>query len=93
MREILEGLEKSEKVSWLLDTCFLIHEFDRGRVKELEKFCKSERVGMSSFNLLELEHVPRLSFLGGPLDTGADRTISRTVADGFDEIGVDNREL
>ena len=65
MRELIEGLERADKVSYLLDTCFLIHEFTRGRVKELEEFCLNESVGMSSFNLLELDHV--VHKLPGPL--------------------------
>ncbi|HII71877.1 TPA: hypothetical protein HA265_03940, partial [Candidatus Woesearchaeota archaeon] len=65
MKELVEGLEKSERVDWLLDTCFLIHEFSAGRVKELSEFCTRENVGMSSFNLLELEHV--MHRLPGPI--------------------------
>ncbi|MFC1723725.1 PIN domain-containing protein [Nanoarchaeota archaeon] len=57
MKEIIDSLERVEKVDYLLDTCFVLYMFMRGRVRELEKFCKHERVGMTSFNLLELDHV------------------------------------
>ena len=65
MKEIIEALEPAARADFLLDTCFLIYEFDRGNSKQLISFCKDNSVGMSSFNLEELDHVIRK--LPGPV--------------------------
>jgi len=57
MKELIEKIEKTSEADYLLDTCFLIYEFSKGNTKQLEEFCKKEKVAMVSFNLNELEHV------------------------------------
>lgn len=57
MQELIDALEESPNVDYLVDTCFLIDVFEKGIVKEFEKFCADNDVGMSSFNLAELNHL------------------------------------
>ncbi|MBT5022459.1 PIN domain-containing protein [Candidatus Woesearchaeota archaeon] len=57
MKELIETLEVVKRVDYMLDTCFLIYMIKKGKVKDLVKFCESNSVGMSSFNLAEIEHV------------------------------------
>ncbi len=83
MKELIEQLPKVAKVKYLLDTCFIIHEFSRGRVKDLEKFCEKEKVAMCSFNLLELDHV--IKKLPGP--------ISRHIRNFLKEKKIGNYEI
>jgi len=57
MQELIDSLKRSSKVDYLLDTCFLLHEIQHGRGHALQHFCEENSVGMSSFNLAEVEHV------------------------------------
>jgi hypothetical protein len=54
MRELIDGLPTGD-ANFLLDTCFFIHALDD--MNKLRDFCSNNSVGMSQFNLLELEHV------------------------------------
>ena len=57
MKELIDELEKTDRVSYLIDTCFFVNVFTSGKVKELVTFCKENKVGMSSFNLEEFNHI------------------------------------
>lgn len=57
MRELIDALETDSKADWLIDTCFLFHTIDKGHTKRLIEFCRKNNVGMTSFNLAEVEHV------------------------------------
>jgi len=57
MQEIVDSLDKKERVDYLLDTCFVLYNLEKGHAKNLISFCKANSVGMSSFNLSELVHV------------------------------------
>lgn len=57
MQELIDGLERNSKVDYLLDTCFLFYSLEHGHTKKLLDFCGSHSVGMSSFNLSEVDHV------------------------------------
>lgn len=80
MKEIIEQLPTSTKADYLLDTCFIIYEFQRGNQKHLEKFCEENKVGICSFNLEELDHVSKK--LPGP--------ISRHLRDFLKDANVSN---
>jgi len=56
MQELIDTLEQKTKADYLLDTCFLMHILETDRLKHLEDFCRSNSVGMSSFNLKELSN-------------------------------------
>ncbi len=56
MKGLIESLEKTSEVDYLLDTCFFIHVFKNDLVKKLVGFCKENKVGMSSFNFEEFLH-------------------------------------
>ncbi|MBN2367505.1 hypothetical protein JXC34_00675, partial [Candidatus Woesearchaeota archaeon] len=57
MKELIDSLDKTDKVDYLLDTCFFVHVFKHDHVKKLADFCENNNVGMSSFNLGEMEHI------------------------------------
>jgi len=57
MKEILNSLQQSNEVDYLIDTCFFVDVFKKDKVKKLVKFCENNKVGMSSFNLNELNHI------------------------------------
>lgn len=60
MQQLIDALEESEKVDYLLDTCFFVHVFEKNYVKDLVRLCREHRVGMSEFNLrefLNMHHV------------------------------------
>lgn len=57
MKELIVSLPTALRVDYLIDTCFLIHAFEGGHSKQMLEFCSSKKVGMSSFNLEELDHV------------------------------------
>jgi hypothetical protein len=57
MKELIDLLNKSTDVSYLLDTCFFIDAFKSDKVKRLVELCKNNRVGMSSFNLSEFINI------------------------------------
>ena len=57
MRELIDSLDTSSRVDYFLDTCFLLHMIQKGHTKQLINFCKDNKVGMSSFNLDEIDHV------------------------------------
>ena len=57
MKELIDDLEKKNSVEYLLDTCFIIYMLKKEKTKQLVKFCENNKVGMSSFNLEELDHV------------------------------------
>ena len=57
MRELIEHLDINKDVKYILDTCFLFYMLKNGHDKALLTFCKSNSVGMTSFNLSEVEHV------------------------------------
>jgi predicted nucleic acid-binding protein len=57
MKDLITALPSASGAEYLLDTCFLIHAVESGRVKQLSEFCSSHKVAMSSFNLEELVHV------------------------------------
>ena len=57
MKELIESLEKTSEIDYLLDTCFFIHVFKNDLSKKLVGFCEKNKVGMSSFNFNELLHV------------------------------------
>lgn len=57
MQELIDSLEKSSKVDYLLDTCFLLYALEKEKAKQLLEFCGSNSVGISSFNLDEINHV------------------------------------
>jgi predicted nucleic acid-binding protein len=57
MKELIDNLEKTDSVDYLIDTCFFIDVFKKDKVKKLVEFCKNNWVGMSSFNLQELLHI------------------------------------
>ena len=57
MQELIEGLEKGSDVDYLLDTCFLLYILRKEKTGSLISFCKSNKVGMSSFNLAEIDRV------------------------------------
>ncbi len=54
MQELIDALPKSGEAEYLLDTCFIMHMFEKDRYNHLTDFCKAKKVGMSSFNLIEL---------------------------------------
>lgn len=45
--------------SYILDTCFLIYEIEKGNTRKLENFCKENACYLNSFNVEELEKVER----------------------------------
>jgi len=45
--------------SYILDTCFVLYELEKGNQKKLEEFCRKNNVYMTSFNLEELEKVEK----------------------------------
>ena len=57
MQEIIDALEKSFSVNYLIDTCFLIHMLENNQAHHLLRFCQSKRAGISSFNLEELNKI------------------------------------
>ena len=57
MKEIINSLEQSNNVEYLLDTCFFVYMFQNDHVSKLTDFCKENKVAMSSFNLNELNHI------------------------------------
>jgi hypothetical protein len=57
MKDLIDSLPSADSAEYLLDTCFIIHAIESGRVKHLADFCAQHRVAMSSFNLEELVHV------------------------------------
>jgi hypothetical protein len=57
MRELIEQLDTDPHADYLLDTCFLFYMLDKGHSKQLLSFCKANKVGMTSFNLAEVDHV------------------------------------
>ncbi|MBW2963858.1 hypothetical protein KY363_00210, partial [Candidatus Woesearchaeota archaeon] len=57
MRELIDSLDTSSKADWLVDTCFLFHHIEKGHTRQLVDFCRKNSVGMTSFNLAEIEHV------------------------------------
>ena len=57
MKELIDSLEKTDRVNYLIDTCFFVNVFTSRNVKELVNFCKENKVGMSSFNLEEFNHI------------------------------------
>ncbi len=57
MKTLIESLDTNENVDYLLDTCFFVHSFTSDRVKPLVKFCKNNKVGMTTFNLEEFLHM------------------------------------
>lgn len=54
MQELVDSLDVCSGAEYLIDTCFLIHSFEIGKVHELEALCQQHKVAMSSFNLHEL---------------------------------------
>ncbi|MBT7902583.1 hypothetical protein HN587_01885 [Candidatus Woesearchaeota archaeon] len=56
MKELIELLHKTNRVDYLLDTCFLVYMFKTNKIKKLVNFCTHNVVGMSEFNLKELLH-------------------------------------
>jgi len=54
MQELVDSLDVCSGAEYLIDTCFLIHAFEAGKVHELEALCQQHKVAMSSFNLHEL---------------------------------------
>ena len=66
MQELIDELDAGSDVEYLIDTCFLVYVFEKGKVHDLVSFCKSHRVGMSSFNLLEFVHMHH--HLGGAVN-------------------------
>ncbi len=77
MKEIIDALPTATRADYLLDTCFLIHMLEKGKEKELEKFCMKRKVGMTSFNLLELEHV--IHNLPGPISRHIREFLKRKI--------------
>ncbi|MFC1740920.1 PIN domain-containing protein [Nanoarchaeota archaeon] len=59
MKELISALEEGSDVDYLLDTCFVLFMIERGHTHKLESFCENNKVGMSSFNLAEIDHVHR----------------------------------
>lgn len=57
MQELINALEQSPTADYLLDTCFLLHMIEKGHTHQLTDFCRANKVGMSSFNLAELDKV------------------------------------
>ncbi|MBW2967569.1 hypothetical protein KY362_03720, partial [Candidatus Woesearchaeota archaeon] len=57
MKELISELDEEVNVDYLLDTCFVMHCVEHDHMKKLTDFCESHDVGMSSFNLEELDHV------------------------------------
>lgn len=57
MQELIDSLDVKDKVDYLLDTCFVLHTIGKDHTKKLVKFCETHSVGMSSFNLQEIDHV------------------------------------
>jgi hypothetical protein len=57
MRELIETLDTDSHADYLIDTCFLFYMLEKGHTKQLLDFCRSNKVGMTSFNLAEVEHV------------------------------------
>jgi len=57
MKELIEALEKSTEIDYLIDTCFLIDIFHKNKTKDLINFCINNRVGITSFNFDELLHI------------------------------------
>ena len=63
MKELFEALEKRSMDdvkpmnSVLLDTCFLVHVFERQHEKRLDKLTKSHNVFLTSFNVEEFDHI------------------------------------
>jgi hypothetical protein len=55
MKELIESLEITDKVDYLLDTCFVYYMFNNDHIKKLIRFCQNNNVGMTSFNLEELD--------------------------------------
>jgi tRNA G10 N-methylase Trm11 len=43
-------------VSYLLDTCFIFHILEEEKEKQLIHFCENQKVGITSFNLEEINH-------------------------------------
>lgn len=57
MQQLIDALPEAKEAEYLLDTCFVLYELDRGHTKRLEELCRERPVAMTSFNLAELEHV------------------------------------
>lgn len=57
MQQLINELPEANNADYLLDTCFFVDIFEKNKVKELESFCKSNKVGMSTFNLQELINI------------------------------------
>ena len=56
MKELFDSLPKSGQVDYLLDTCFIFHIFNKDKIKPIVNFCKNNKVGITSFNLEELDY-------------------------------------
>lgn len=55
MKQLIQDLEVVDKVDYLLDTCFVYYMFNNDHIKKLIRFCQNNDVGMTSFNLEELD--------------------------------------
>ena len=53
MKELFAHLVKNQEVDYLVDTCFFYYAFDR-QEKEFIEFCKTHKVGITSFNVEEV---------------------------------------
>jgi hypothetical protein len=85
MKELINRLDKAKKADYLLDTCFLIYEHEQGRTKELNDFCSSNKVGMTSFNLSELEHAVKK--MPGPISRHVRQFLKQKLVKRI-EVGV-----
>ncbi|MFH1063908.1 MAG: PIN domain-containing protein [Candidatus Woesearchaeota archaeon] len=57
MRALIDALPSVSKADYFLDTCFLFYFLKTEKMRRLNEFCSTHSVGMSSFNLAEIEHV------------------------------------
>lgn len=57
MQELIDSLDRSSGVDYLIDTSFLLHMVKEEQTHHLIDFCKSNKVGISSFNLAEIDKV------------------------------------
>jgi len=57
MKQLIDNLPKTDNVDYLLDTCFMYYVFRKDKIKTLVNFCKNNKVGMTSFNLEELDYI------------------------------------
>ena len=57
MQELIDNLENNSSVDYLLDTCFVFYILKKEKTHQLLEFCRKNKVGMSSFNLAEINHV------------------------------------